>query len=204
MLRAPLVDTAPAAIRSRVPRPTRPRGARLSFVPLAVAVGAATHVLWDEFTHPGRWGTRNIEWLAATHAGLSGASWAQYVSGVGGLLVLAVAGVLALRRATPSPRPRLRPRLAPWVVRVPVAAALAVASLLAGLRPSSLHEFAFEAVTLGAAAAGAGLLVAAVLWHVAPGRRREGVPGAPERSEAASDGVGSRWARADASERMRS
>lgn len=115
LLRAPLADAAPAWVRDRLPRLASGRGAWWA-VPVAVVVGAVTHVVWDASTHPGRWGTRLVPWLAQTHAGLPGAKWAQYVSGVGGLLALAVLAVLALPGAAPRPTARWRPRLSPWVL----------------------------------------------------------------------------------------
>ncbi|WBC16691.1 DUF4184 family protein [Micromonospora sp. WMMA1998] len=81
---------------------TRTGKARLN--PLAVvaglAVGALTHVVWDSFTHSGTWGFRHLPWLAAAHGPLPGYEWAQYVSTVVGLAVLAV---WCARRARPGP-----------------------------------------------------------------------------------------------------
>jgi hypothetical protein len=42
-------------------------------------VAPATHVFWDAFTHPGRWGPVHIEWLRTEHSGLLGLMWLQYV-----------------------------------------------------------------------------------------------------------------------------
>ncbi len=86
---------------------------------MAVAIGAATHVGWDEFTHAGRYGITHLTFLAASYPSpvgpLAGYRYAQYASGVIGLALIAVA---ALRRTrTPQPRPR-RTHLAralPWL-----------------------------------------------------------------------------------------
>lgn len=83
-----LHDLAPRVVRTRWQPWTRPT-ARAHQVMLAVALGAATHVGWDEFTHEGRFGTRHVAALAETHtvmpADLPGYRYAQYLSGVAGL-----------------------------------------------------------------------------------------------------------------------
>ena len=49
---------------------------------LSALAGAWSHVAWDSFTHDGRWGARNVRWLASTHhvngRPMTGASLAQY------------------------------------------------------------------------------------------------------------------------------
>jgi hypothetical protein len=97
VLVAPLaVAVAGPAVRARLapglPVPWRrhfagPRAA--GTVLISLWVGAATHVLWDEFTHPGRWGARHLSWLADSHGPLVGYQWAQYASGVVGALLIA-------------------------------------------------------------------------------------------------------------------
>jgi hypothetical protein len=47
-------------------------------------------VLWDEFTHGGRWGERHVPALAGTYGDRLGWQWAQHVSGVLGLALLAL------------------------------------------------------------------------------------------------------------------
>lgn len=169
LLRAPLADAAPAWVRDRLPQVAPQHGAWWG-VPVAVVVGAVTHVLWDAFTHPGRWGTRLVPWLAQTHAGLPGAKWAQYASGVGGMIALAVLAVLALQAAVPCPTTRRRPRLAPWVLRGPLGAGLATALVVVARGGASLHDTAYDAVTRGGAIAAIALLAASLAWH-APSRR---------------------------------
>ena len=61
LMRRPLVELLPFAIRSRLPRDARIVEPSLSFfarASLAIVVGASTHVFWDSFTHRDRWGTR--------------------------------------------------------------------------------------------------------------------------------------------------
>lgn len=92
----------------RAPRP----GARAAlwrnplvfFVMVAVslALGVASHIAWDAFTHVGRWGVRLAPALDRMWGPLVGYKWLQYGSGVVGLVVLAVCGVWWLRRREPS------------------------------------------------------------------------------------------------------
>lgn len=63
---------------------------------LSALAGAWSHVAWDSFTHDGRWGARNVRWLAAPHhvggRPVTGAFLAQHTStvvgGVVGLVLL--------------------------------------------------------------------------------------------------------------------
>jgi hypothetical protein len=97
VLVAPLaVAVAGQAVRARLapglPVPWRRHFAGLraaGTVLVSLWVGAATHVFWDEFTHPGRWGARHLSWLADSHGPLAGYQWAQYASGVVGALLIA-------------------------------------------------------------------------------------------------------------------
>ncbi|RCH69698.1 DUF4184 family protein [Streptomyces sp. SDr-06] len=80
---------------------------------LSAAIGSATHVVWDAFTHPDRWGTRLVPALGHELAGFPLCWYAQYG---GSALALAGIGwftVTALRRApaaaTAAP-PGLDPR----------------------------------------------------------------------------------------------
>ncbi|MEV0392435.1 DUF4184 family protein [Polymorphospora rubra] len=88
-----LTAISPARLRQRLVRPARPRHrpARLAAMLVAsLAVGAATHVLWDSFTHDGRWGATHIGWLADPHLGMAGYRWAQYASTVVGAVAVAI------------------------------------------------------------------------------------------------------------------
>ena len=96
LLVRPLVATAPRAARARLRGRVEP-GLRRRLTGagdvvrllVALVVGAATHVLWDEFTHPGRWGAQHVGLLAAHWAGEPRYGWAQDFSGLlGGLALL--------------------------------------------------------------------------------------------------------------------
>jgi hypothetical protein len=86
------------------------------------ALGALTDLLWDSFTHEGRWGERHVPWLSEQEGALPGYLWAQCVSSVLGGVVLA-AWVVRWWRTTPH---------APTDRHVPASAlvALAVATVV--------------------------------------------------------------------------
>lgn len=125
LLRGALRDALPAGLRSRVPSPPGftdepsagdSRGRLLVLAAAGVVVGATTHVLLDEFTHTGRWGTTNLLWLAESYGGRSGADWLQLVFTGAGLIALAAAIVCWLasvirrdphRHSDGAPLPRI-------------------------------------------------------------------------------------------------
>jgi hypothetical protein len=186
----PLLRTglAPASLRDRLAPelPARPRHhvrsvAAVVLVLVSLVIGAATHVLWDAFTHVDRWGTEHIAWLAATHGPLTGYHWMQYASGVLGAGVLAVT-VVRWWRSTPRCQgaqrvPALGRREA--LTCGGVIAACLVLGAVAGLAygfDDGLLTAGFLALTWGTGAAvGAALVCAAVC---APRLRAEIAPSA--------------------------
>ena len=175
---APTRELLPPAIGRRLPHPRAPRGPEWVLAGLGAVVGAASHVLWDAFTHHDRWGWRQIGWLQETHAGLPGDKIAQYASGVIGLGVLVVWGGRRLAQTRPVPSTgRLMTsgeRAAAWAAVVLGGAVIAaVAAVTALTRSGSTLETAlFAAVTRGGAAAMAVLTATALLWHARqPGPR---------------------------------
>ena len=173
LLQAPLVDAMPDRVRRRLPAPSWRAdlgGRQVALAAGAVVVGAASHVGWDEFTHAGRWGSEHIAWLAARHGPFLGTSWAQYASGIGGLLALAIVAVVVWRRCEARPHPRRR-RFAPAVVLAPILAAGAVALtvVVSGLMGGyGLHAIAYLVATRSIAAGVVVAVLSAVAWHVAP------------------------------------
>ncbi len=72
---------------------------------LSAVLGALTHVVWDAFTHQGRWGTRLVPAIGRDRvAGVPLFSLLQYGSSVTGAVVIAVFAVRVLRR-TPGGAP---------------------------------------------------------------------------------------------------
>ncbi|MER6060922.1 DUF4184 family protein [Streptomyces sp. NPDC001792] len=67
---------------------------------VSAVLGALTHVVWDAFTHHGRWGTRLVPAIGRGRvAGMPLFSWLQYGSSVAAAVVIAVFAVRALRCA---------------------------------------------------------------------------------------------------------
>lgn len=82
---------------------------------LSLVLGVITHIVWDAFTHEGRWGVALFPALDERWGPLLGYKWLQYGSSVGGLLIIAVFAALWLRRRTPE---RGLTRVLPSVARV--------------------------------------------------------------------------------------
>ncbi|HEY4152734.1 MAG TPA: DUF4184 family protein, partial [Pseudolysinimonas sp.] len=108
VLREPIIDLLPRAIGTRIPAVGRMawRPAlwgwplTVAVLLLSAAVGAATHVLWDSFTHPG-WVVDHLVVLRTQLGPLLVEKWLQHASTVAGLLILTVWAVIRLR-AVPS------------------------------------------------------------------------------------------------------
>lgn len=95
--------------------------------PLLLAVslllGAASHILWDSFTHAGRAGVALFPVLDESWGPFTGFKWLQYGSGVLGVVIIGVWAVLRLRRAEArSTIARILPQGAriAWWISLPV------------------------------------------------------------------------------------
>ena len=80
----------------------------------SLAIGIVTHIVWDLFTHEGRWGVQIVPLLDERWGPLTGYKWLQHGSSALGLAILAVWAVLWLRRRRPESAPE---RLLPDLVR---------------------------------------------------------------------------------------
>ena len=94
---------------------------------LSLALGAASHIVWDLFTHEGRAGIAALDVLWGP---LPAYKWLQHGSSVVGLVIIAVWAGLWVRRRTPAPPvPRTMPdavRLV-WWISLPVILLIALA-----------------------------------------------------------------------------
>jgi len=174
LLAEPALAAAPARLRGRVPGPAPGLAARLASAPrvawtlLALVVGAATHVVWDEFTHPRRWGPEHVAALAETWGPLPGYRWLQYATSVLGGVALLVWFVRWWRRTPVRPGVRHPGVRWAWLLLGVVGTAVAV---VAAVGAPDLGAAIFAGATRGG---GVALGVAAALagtWHV---RRRAG------------------------------
>lgn len=166
-VRDAMVDLLPAAVRSRLaPHVSLTSREWWSVVP-AAWVGGLTHVAWDAFTHPGRWGVRRIEWLQTVHAGLPGHKWVQYASGVVGLAVVCVAIVRHLRSLPARPRATPRPARADGVLLGAALVVVTSAVVAAALHVSSgLHAVAFTSVVTAIVTTMVVVAAVAATWKV--------------------------------------
>lgn len=170
LLLAPVaVALAPESVRARLapdlPVPPSQHVTSVRAAALVVGsllVGAATHVLVDEFTHADRWGTDHIAWLASQQGPLEGYRWLQYAGGLlGAALLMWVVGRW-WREASPAPGAQRIPALGPGTARVVIGAVVAVslAGAVAGVASGdSVREALFLMATWGG---GAGLVATLV------------------------------------------
>ncbi|MFE7464257.1 DUF4184 family protein [Streptomyces sp. NPDC057499] len=110
LLREPLVALLPESWQGRVHAFVRGRpGARdvraAGWFVLSAVVGSATHVVWDAFTHHGRWGVRLVPVLGGSAGGFPVFQLVQYGSSAVALAVLGWFTVSGLRRAGAAPVP---------------------------------------------------------------------------------------------------
>ncbi|WP_214412197.1 DUF4184 family protein [Sphaerisporangium fuscum] len=104
VFRDPLTALSPAPIAARVAALPGPSWRRFPTIVLGAAVGAATHVFWDSFTHS--WGAEfwGWSWMTAPVFGwLTGFRLMQYASSVAGLAVVAWWAARALRSPAAAP-----------------------------------------------------------------------------------------------------
>ncbi|WP_405500780.1 DUF4184 family protein [Streptomyces anulatus] len=105
LLREPLAALLPVRVRARVHAFVRgQRWTRASFGPSAWlwfavsgALGAATHVVWDAFTHHSRWGTELVPVLSRSVGGFPVFQFVQYGSSALALVVIGWFAVTGLR-----------------------------------------------------------------------------------------------------------
>ncbi|MEU8515292.1 DUF4184 family protein [Kitasatospora sp. NPDC048722] len=186
LLRGPLVALLPERWAGVAEALTVPRGgvvaavrrgdpdiaARAGWFAVSAAVGAATHVGWDAFTHEGRLGVRLLPVLDREVTGVPLYSALQYgssalaLAAVGGWAVRAARSVEPVRPAVALSRTGRRAA----VVALGLATAAGVAQRISPLRRGLIPEFCFGAgAGLVVGAAGYAAAVAAVV--AARGRR---------------------------------
>ncbi|MFL6062807.1 MAG: DUF4184 family protein [Marmoricola sp.] len=172
VLRDPLVDLCPAALRDRFAASARYGTREWRLVVPAAVLGTVTHLTWDSFTHDGRWGAAHVTWLHQVHGSHTGASWAQYGSSAFGLAVVALWAVLVVRRLARTPRPATVPALGSRALAVVLAVTVTsgVAAAITTAAPGLGHWLA-QAAVVGTIMMALGVLVVAGMWQVATHRR---------------------------------
>lgn len=84
----------------------------------SLLIGVVSHIVWDAFTHEGRWGVALIPALDEQWGPLTGLKWLQHSSSALGMAILVVWGLLWLTRREPRPAPRMLPaavRVGAWL-----------------------------------------------------------------------------------------
>ncbi|GAA4923921.1 DUF4184 family protein [Streptomyces coeruleoprunus] len=176
MVREPLLALLPERRRGRLytvlrGRPWQGRSpvALAAWFYVSAVIGAATHVVWDLFTHPDRWGTRVLPVLSEQFAGLPGYLYAQYGGSALALVVLAWFGYGALRRVpadAPGPVAGLT-RRGRWLAGGLLAGCVAVGAAHRCLRWYAYWgriDTPLDIIPTACFGAGAGLAVGLVLY----------------------------------------
>jgi hypothetical protein len=144
LLRDAVVDLTPA-LRRRLPARARLGGRAWLLAPLAVAIGSATHVLWDSCTHDWGFVVQDFAVLREEYGEVPLYRWLQHASTVVGFAIVATYGLLRLRALPVVARPAVVRRPWLWLVPLPVAALVVGIVLLdpdAGLGAAMLAMFA--------------------------------------------------------------
>ncbi|MEB8339464.1 DUF4184 family protein [Streptomyces endophyticus] len=181
LVREPLLGLVPGRVRGRLGAVVRPRP-RTGWWPLwwyvSASLGATTHVVWDAFTHPDRWGMRLFPVLGETFAGYPLYWYAQYAGSAAALAVLAAFAWWTVRGAEPAPAPPTGERWLAWSLIAGcacVAGSLRVARWLSYVNGAGLTWQPWEIVPtlcFGAGAGvGGGVLLYALVTQFKPRRR---------------------------------
>lgn len=80
----------------------RARAGTVLLLLASLAIGVVSHIVWDLFTHEGRWGVTAVPALGAMWGPFAGYKWLQYGSSLLGLLVIGVWMLVWLARRTPE------------------------------------------------------------------------------------------------------
>jgi hypothetical protein len=156
LVRDAVVDLA-SALRIRAPARARLSARGWLLAPLAVAVGAATHVLWDSLTHDYGFVVHEVALLGEEVGALPLYRWLQHVSTIVGSAVVAAYCLVRLRRQPVHPRPASVRRPGLWLVPVPtvgVAVGIAARDIEAGVGAALLAVLVTAVVWRGARRAG--------------------------------------------------
>ena len=156
------------------------------FIPFSLLVGSWTHLLWDAFTHQGRWGGKLIPAIESVAFTIADRDfyWTnvfQQGSTLLGMLILVIAYLNATRRRerTTEPTPRLAPVTRLTVVTLAIALPITFGLFYAAQRAAYTPGFEYYRAFIGSAARGtlaawiaAAILVSVGIWFAAPPERQ--------------------------------
>lgn len=188
LLREPLIALLPGSWRGRAHTLVRGehwRGRELPSLALwfylSAVAGSLTHVVWDSFTHPDRWGTNALPDLVRAHAfGLPLYSYLQYGTSAIAACALVWFTVTALRRLPRSPAPPSVPvlgRAEAWGAVLLFAVCVAAGVTLRVLRFFTFYDrirTPLDIIPTVCFGAGGGLAVALLLYGALARLRHRG------------------------------
>ena len=124
-----------AIVRGQLHQPRRGAWVSLALAVLSVLLGAASHVLWDSFTHAGRWGVELLPWLnqpvfVAVDRQFRVVNLLQHLSTTVGVAALAAVYWRTLRTRRRAAPPRHDARRT-WLLLACLAVAAAIGALSA-------------------------------------------------------------------------
>ena len=189
LLREPLVALLPERWAGAAEAMTARGGAgggleRAGWFAVSAAVGAATHVGWDGFTHSGRYGVALLPVLDSRVAGVPLYTVLQYGSSAVALGYLARYAAREARRVAPAPAPVPAPGARRAGAAVLGAATVAgVVHRLARRERGLIAEVCFGAGA-GLAVGAVGYATAVRLFTVRRGARPDSAPARPRRPPA--------------------
>lgn len=164
LLKRPLAALAPGRLRERLPV-----SAPISWawVVPSLVIGAATHVVWDGFTHAGA--AEVAPSLAESVGGITLYMWLQLGSGVAGLGVIAwwLARWARTAPVVASPVRAARGRMPVFAAAAGVAVVGCLVSVVLMPIDPTLHSLLFYGIVGSVAGAGVVFVGYCAWWHVA-------------------------------------
>lgn len=173
LLAGPALAGAPAEVRARLasaPVGIRPRitaGRDLVALYVAFAIGALTHVVWDSFTHPHRWGTDRIDVLNEVYRDRPVSHWLQLASTAVGALAL-LAYTAARWRTLPradEQKPMSAGAIAGWIAVMVAAGGGAIGGAVEQTAGGTHHGMNYMVLTRSITTAAVVALAVSAIWH---------------------------------------
>ncbi|MDM4018114.1 DUF4184 family protein [Roseiconus lacunae] len=176
LMRKPLCTLLPNWIRCRIdPRPRLPHSSTIApvltlivQVGFAVVIGSSTHVIWDAFTHEGRWGTKLVPALEMMWSigpfQLRGYKLFQYGSTFVGLPLLVLIAWWKLRGATSIASGAASIGIRSQCLTFLLAA---VAIVIVSVHAFLIQPVFYRALGIAIKQSGAILMIGSILWCIA-------------------------------------
>lgn len=177
LVAGPALAGMPHEVRTRlasVPIGLRPRlrdAGDVMTLYVAFAIGALTHVVWDSFTHPHRWGTNHIAALNEVYLERPLSHWLQLASSAAGLLALGLYASVWWR-TSPRTATDLSPislgAVASWFLIAMAGGVGAVLGALEFFSDDTGHGLAYVLITSTVSAATVAAMAVCSIWHLNP------------------------------------